>query len=151
MFGSEIKAFLLMDSKIKNYFRGVFASDTLPVLLPQGQPHTIVVNLDHSQKEGSHWCAIFISAYGVGIYFDPIGLPPFVHNIRHFLEKNCSSYQCNDMVIQNILSYTCGLYCIYFLRKMIRGVSLREFQSYFKAINTHFNDEMICRWYNQRL
>ena len=140
MFGSEISNILTRDLKSNQVFRGVFASNALPRFLNKGQTHALVINLDSHDKPGSHWVGVFINASGSCIYFDPIGFPPFVHTIQYFIKRNCSALQCNEMMIQNILSYTCGYYVIYFLRQMVRGMSLKDFQSNFKANNFHYND-----------
>lgn len=150
MLGSEITSIIKKDLKLKNYFRGVFASDTLPTSLERGKTHAIVVNLDKISQPGSHWCAIFIASNGYCIYFDPLGIPPFVPSILSFIEKNSTFYQWNDMIIQSLLSYTCGFYVIFFLRKVIRGVTLRRFQSYFKKLNYHYNDNVVCQLYNNK-
>ena len=148
MLGSEIACIIRKDLKLKNYFRGVFASDTLPIFLERGKTHAIVVNLDEISQPGSHWCAIFITSNGYCVYFDPLGIPPFVPSIVSFIEKNSTHYQWNEMIIQSLLSYTCGFYVIFFLRKVIRGVTLSHFQSYFKSLNHHYNDNVVCRLYN---
>ena len=127
MLGSEIAFLLNKDLKLKEYFRGVYASNTLPSFLIRGQTHAIVVNLDKSNQPGSHWCAIYILSNGFCIYFDPLGFPPFIPSIITFLENNSTHCQWNAMNIQSPMSYTCGFYTIFFLRKMIRGMSLGEF------------------------
>ena len=147
MFGSEINDILTSDLKASLIFRGVFASDTLPKYLEKGKSHALIVNLDSSEKKGTHWIAIYISYFEHLTYFDPLGLPPFIESINNFIKNNCKTHNFNKMTIQNILSYTCGYYCIYFIRNMVRGVNLREFQSLFK--NTHYNDAMILNVYDK--
>ena len=151
MFGSDIVNVLSTDLKCAPVFRGVFASDMLPTYLNKGTTHALVVNLDAHDKPGSHWVGVFINASGSCIYFDPIGFPPFEHTIKDFISRNCTALQCNTMTIQNILSYTCGYYVIYFLRQMVRGVALKAFQSNFKVNNFHLNDSFICNVYNKKI
>ena len=151
MFGSEISNVLTHDLKSNQVFRGVFASNTLPSLLSQGQTHALVINFDPNDKPGSHWVGVFINASGSCIYFDPLGLPPMIPSIQLFIERNCTALQCNTMSIQSLLSYTCGYYVVYFLRKMVRGVTLQDFQSNFKPYNSHYNDSLICKVYNRKM
>ena len=150
MLGSEIEVLLYKDLKLKEQFRGVYASNTLPFFLRHGQTHAIVVNLDKSSQPGSHWCAIFILSNGFCVYFDPLGFPPFIPSIMTFLENNSIHCQWNAMNIQSLTSYTCGFYVIFFLRKMVRGMSLREFQGYFRHYNHHYNDSLVCQLYNKK-
>ena len=82
MLGSEISKILKSDFQCKPFFRGVFASNTLPNVLPRGQNHALVINLDSNKKPGSHWVGLFISSSGHGVYFDSLGLNVFITNIK---------------------------------------------------------------------
>ena len=73
-----INKILLSNKVTKDFFIGVFSSDTLPSYAQTGY---YVVNLDTSQQPGSHWIEIKISKSKCkNEYFDSYGLgPPTLH------------------------------------------------------------------------
>ena len=66
------------------FFRGVFMRNTLP----KSRPHKIecgVVNLDTSNKKGSHWVCYYKNG-SVRVYFDSFGqITPL--EIQNYLKK----------------------------------------------------------------
>ena len=53
---SEIMDLMMKDQKIKKNFKGVYPIDLIPENLDY--PSLIVVNLDSSEKKGSHWVVL---------------------------------------------------------------------------------------------
>src|SRR5690349_3807171 len=62
--------------KIKN-FKGVFMRDELNnrEVGKYNKNECLILNLDHSQNNGTHWTCLFIKN-GISIYFDSFGLDP---------------------------------------------------------------------------
>ena len=81
MYKSQIQSILQLDSHSKRYFKGVFAIDELPWLLPMSG---YVINYDEHNKEGSHWVAVFANAKTVE-YFDPNGQQPLDKRLSDFI------------------------------------------------------------------
>ena len=59
--------------KIKN-FKGVFMRDELNNK-KSDKDECMIINIDHSQNEGTHWTGLFIKN-GISYYFDSYGFPP---------------------------------------------------------------------------
>lgn len=93
------------------HFVGVYPSDQIPNY--NKYPHSIVVNLDKSTQEGTHWIAIFIENPNVAYFFDSYGSPP-QGMIKTFLKK-FGKLKINNFKFQSQLSNVCGHYCITFL------------------------------------
>ena len=143
MNGTEIKQLLVKDWRVLRVFKGVFACDTLPQYIQQGKAHAFVINTDPAHKPGSHWVALYIDAFGSATYFDSMGLEPFKHDIYPFSKRNSFKLISNVMTIQSVISATCGLYCIYFIRQMVRGARLRDIIQHFNPLRPVTNDRLI--------
>ena len=101
-------------------FYGCFSPDELENLLIDSFPIYLIVNLDLSSKDGSHWLAIRVSYTKVEV-FDPLGFkidkwPSIPVKLIEFIQK--LSYQ-KQLFISRILqppnSSLCGFYCIYYI------------------------------------
>ena len=143
MRGIEIARLLRRCWKIRRVFKGVYASDNLPKHVRKGSASAFVINLDPSHEPGSHWVALYISPFGNATYFDSYGVGPLIPSIAGFISKHSQTFRYNTIVIQDIISRTCGLYCVHFIRKMAVGVTLSEFLSPFKPHHPRFNDKKI--------
>ncbi|GBN88411.1 hypothetical protein AVEN_170569-1 [Araneus ventricosus] len=81
MNGNEIHFILSRDPYTSPLFRGVFSSDTIPMLKEKS---AIVVNADKSSEPGSHWLAFYQEADDID-FFDSYGNPPEFYGPRfHF-------------------------------------------------------------------
>ena len=117
-----IHRILSQNVSTKPYFRGVYASDTIP---PLKNKSAVVVNLDKSSERGSHWICMFtedgkhlefICSYGKSPYFYGDIFKTFLLNFSHV--------SWNNTCFQSLTSNVCGAYCIYFLLKRCQGHSL---------------------------
>ncbi len=73
----------------------------------------MVINLDKSDEEGSHWVALYIKNRRTVNYFDSLGAdPPF--EIAKYLSRFEKLFR-NTVCIQSDSSKVCGQYCIYFI------------------------------------
>ena len=125
---------------IPNY-HGCFSPDELNNLLISSLPIKLILNLENSNREGSHWIALRIEKSKIEL-FDPLGfrldrwpsIPlPFLHFLQHI------SYKRKLLIsreLQSVQSSLCGFYCIYYFlarekfpfRKIVNSfsVSLRK-------------------------
>ena len=94
------------------FFRGVFASDTLPIT-PHPQS-TYICNLDSSDKPGTHWIAFFVPKDDDEPveYFDSYGFPAPPLLFDGFLRD---TYVFNTRCLQHLASAVCGQYCLFYI------------------------------------
>ena len=104
----------------------------LDTLTKEGKTHLgFIYNLDPSDKGGSHWIASFTDIPGhKSYYFDSYGFKPppqiarFLRSLtlqdpRMKLQYNARRFQYGDT--------ECGVYCLYFLIRMLEGDNFRKF------------------------
>jgi hypothetical protein len=121
-------------------FIGTFAADQMPTI--QQYPCAFVVNLDPKSKPGSHWMAYYFTADGQGEYFDSYGQQP-IGRFLTYLKKNCDGWVSSNTQVQNHASSTCGQYCIMFIYFRARGISMKQFLSYFSSRDFAYNDSLV--------
>lgn len=67
-----------------------------------------IINLEDSDKGGSHWVLLMVFPNKECIYFDPFGVPP-PENVKAFI-KNPIAMSNRD--IQDMNATTCGYWCL---------------------------------------
>ena len=75
-------------------------------------------------------------------YFDSFGMPPFQEMVDHAKEKNLTLVHQNSQ-IQNLMTTTCGYFCLYFLNEMHRGNDYFHLLQVFDASDTEENEKYI--------
>ena len=128
-----------------NYI-GTFALDEILNIKIKQYPVNLVVNLDKRENGGLHWIALCM--YADSIYIcDPIGgLNPsenFPSELITFLHTMV--YQKQLFItrqLQCLNSYTCGHYCILFVKLMCKNNNFELFQSLFST-DCKQNDKII--------
>ena len=110
-----------------------------------------IINLEDSNKKGSHWTALYIyNKYA--IYQDSFGSLPPVEIIR-FVRKRNIKIAYNIDVIQHLESNACGYFALLFLyymhnhRKRDLRKVLIKFTNLFSKKDTQYNDELLKRYY----
>jgi hypothetical protein len=104
----------------------------LKQLLAQGKTKLgFVYNLDPSNKSGSHWIASFtnIPAHRT-YYFDSYGMkpPPQIARFMRSLTLQDPHMKLGFNAVRFQLGDTeCGMYCLYFLIRMLAGDNFRKF------------------------
>ena len=133
-------------------FLGCYAEDELRSLVIKSLPVSLIVNIDHSGLNGSHWILIRIERKRLEI-FDSLGfnvkrwprLPYFLLDFLHKFSLRRKVYITNE--IQPFNSTFCGFYCIFFLY-------YRAFHSFFNctrlfSIKLHKNDLILTNFFNK--
>lgn len=112
------------DTDTKSTFKGVFASDKCPQTLQRGGCY--VINTDPVAFTGRHWVCVYVPRDNGSVeYFDSYGRPPTtVPGIATFLRNQNVVH--NTKQIQSLYSDVCGHYCIYFLKRRCRGLSMHH-------------------------
>ena len=83
----------------------------------------MVINIDHSSKEGTHWTCLFIQN-AVSSYFDSYGFEPTLEVIEYCKEPEGSTRSTryfSSYPIQKMNEVICGHYCIYVLYRLSKG------------------------------
>ena len=118
-------------------FIGVFAEDQLKNLAIMSFPSFLIINLDPSHLNGSHWLAVRISPKSMEI-FDPLGFqilnwPRVPCKLLNFLNRWSKHRQTLiSPLIQSNTSVLCGYYCIaYIICRHV--ISFKEFLNIFKT------------------
>ena len=116
----------------------------------ESSPHNhmqalFIYNLEPSYMSGSHWVATYVKN-GIINYFDSFGMPPFQEIVNHAKRKNMTLLHQNDQ-IQNLLTTTCGYFCLYFLNEMNKGRSYYDSLKVFNIQNTMVNEKYIENYF----
>ena len=116
----------------------------------ESSPHNhlqalFIYNLEPSYMSGSHWVATYVKN-GIINYFDSFGMPPFQEIVNHAKRKNLTLLHQSDQ-IQNLLTTTCGYFCLYFLNEMKNGLSYYNLLKVFNSHNTMENEKYIENYF----
>ena len=104
-----------------------------------------IYNLEPSYMGGSHWVATYVKN-GIINYFDSFGMPPFQEIVDHARKKNLILLHQNNQ-IQNLLTTTCGYFCLYFLNEMSKGRSYYDLLKVFNIHDTIKNEKFLERYF----
>ena len=104
-----------------------------------------IYNLEPSYMSGSHWVATYVKN-GIINYFDSFGMPPFQEIVNHAKRKNMTLLHQSDQ-IQNLMTTTCGYFCLYFLNEMSKGRSYYDLLKVFNSHNTMENEKYIENYF----
>ena len=116
----------------------------------ESSPHNhkqalFIYNLEPSYMSGSHWVGTYVKN-GIINYFDSFGMPPFQEIVNHAKRKNMTLLHQSDQ-IQNLLTTTCGYFCLYFLNEMSKGRSYYDLLKVFNSHNTMENEKFIKNYF----
>ena len=104
-----------------------------------------IYNLEPSYMSGSHWVSTYVKDNVIN-YFDSFGLPPFQEMVNHARKKNLTLLHQNNQ-IQNLLTTTCGYFCLYFLNEMNKGKSYFDLLEVFDIFNTVKNEKFLEQYF----
>jgi len=108
--------------EIRN-FKGVFMRDELNKNMTADKNECLILNIDHSNNNGTHWTSLFIKD-GLCCYFDSFGFPPPLE-VEEYIRKFDKRYY-NSFEIQKGNQVICGHFCIYMLLKLGKGIDFEE-------------------------
>ena len=116
----------------------------------ESSPHNhkqalFIYNLEPSYMSGSHWVSTYVKN-GIINYFDSFGMPPFQEIVNHAKRKNMTLSHQSDQ-IQNLMTTTCGYFCLYFLNEMSKGRSYYDLLKVFNSHNTMENEKYIENYF----
>ena len=117
-------------------FAGVYARDRIPKIM--FYPSFYIINSDKSSERGSHWVAMRFTETTCE-YFDSFGLPPMYSEMIKAVGKRKLLW--NGRCIQHPNSYTCGEFCISFVKLRSKNISFIRFIKMFRS-DTKSNDKI---------
>lgn len=141
----QINTILKKNLKTRKFFRGVFASDTLPKIL--SKPAIVIANTDSSNLPGTHWVAFYFNSKGNAEYFDSSGQYPHKKEFITFLRRNSKRFTFNKHQLQGQFSNTCGHYCMVYSLYKSSNKTLKQFQKKFSKRNFILNDFKILKMF----
>lgn len=112
---------IVASARNKIPLNGVFFKNRLPSLIRDGG---YIYNLaDDTDGEGTHWTAAWVETDRQGkkqvVYFDPFGMAA-PENVKKFFMVIDPTLHYSKKVVQNIDSFICGYFVLYFLWYMNR-------------------------------
>ena len=128
------------------HFLGCFADDDLKNLAIQSFPAYLIVNLDKSSQDGSHWICLRIDRKTIEI-FDPLGFNTklWPHKPFYLLNFLHTFSYTRDLIfsvqIQPVTSFLCGFYCAFYVI-MREKFSLKQIQRKFSR-KLYKNDSVL--------
>ena len=147
----QILNILKSDPFTKTVFTNVLPSDRLPHEI-QKKPRGFVLNTDPSNRPGTHWVAMYLTAEGKGEFWDSYGEAPgfYSQNFTQFLNKNCSTFTWNERVLQAPALDVCGQYTLFFALHRCRHIPMSTIANMFTN-SREWNDmlvrDFIDKWY----
>ena len=153
----QILKMLQSDSFTKSVFTSVLPSDRLPDIVLE-RPKGYIVNVDGSDKPGSHWVAMFFPTTpdgegdGAAEFMDPLREKPnyYSEHFKTFLQNNSSSYIYNKHVLQSPWSSVCGQYCLFYALHRCRNIPMSTITNMFtndKEWNDMLVRDFIRKWF----
>ena len=132
-------------------FLGCFAEDELDNLRLKSFPCFLIVNVDSSNQDGSHWIALSLFADRLEV-MDPLGFTIFNWTrVPCELMNFCHRFGSRRKIlvakrIQPDFSVLCGYYCIHYVifRQLF---SLHKFNSLFSRY-LHKNDQILINQFS---
>ena len=145
--------FITKSLKCSPYFIGCYAENQLKTLTVNQFPCFMIVNVDSSEMNGSHWLAIGIFKNTIEI-FDPLGFTIFNWvrvpcDLLDFLHRMSISREVKvSPRIQSNSSTYCGFYCIFYII-LRRFTVLRNIVSRFSTIFSKMmqNDNVLIKFF----
>ena len=107
----EIKNLLFSDKRTKTSFRGISASDELPLTAPTSSLYNC--NTDPSSQPGKHWIATYIDNKRKADFLDSFGMHPSVEHFETFLKNNSRHWTHSNKALQHPFFDACGYHCIF--------------------------------------
>ena len=145
--------FITSTLKCSPFFIGCYAENQLKSLTITHFPCFMIVNIDSSDMNGSHWLAIGLFAEKIEI-FDPLGFTIFNWarvpcDLLDFLHRMSVSREVRvSPRIQSDTSNLCGFYCIFYII-LRRFTLLRKIVSCFTTTFSKMaeNDNVLIKFF----
>lgn len=133
----EMLGIVDMLADLKPFFRGIFASNSLPVRVTRF-PSAVVCNTDPIEGKGSHWIAFWLRNETECEFYDSFGRLPEYYDIRlrEFIDRNSFVCVYNNVQVQPDSASTCGFHVLYYLYRRAQGFSMQSSLELLGRINS---------------
>ena len=148
----QLQSVLLRYKSTCQQFGGVCPADGIPHHVTS-RPRIYIVNTDPSGYKGRHWVAFYFPLEGPCEYFDSAGKPPRLHWFKDALRQNGPEFIYNTRRIQDVRTWTCGPYCLFYALLRCCGWTLKDIVNVFDSdlrSNEHFIHNFMRRLYRQK-
>ncbi|GFU63399.1 uncharacterized protein F54H12.2 [Trichonephila clavipes] len=126
------------------WFLGVYSSDKLPK--QRKRYRSFIVNTDPAHFKGRHWQAIYFRQDNHCVFFCSYGTRP-QYDIEQFIIENSTSFEWNENILQHPNTMTCGLFCLYFLWHISRGLPINRLQNGNHCANERLVQNFVQRYF----
>ena len=127
-------------------FLGVFPLNRLPSGILRYYPYAMIVNTDINNLPGKHWLAIYATRTHLEV-FDPLALELPGYLKRWILNRYGSRWTTNQIAYQHMFSDLCGAYCIWYLMKRHRALSMDQVLIELFPGSPDYNDAIISHYF----
>lgn len=100
----------------------------------------LILNSDYCSKKGEHWFVVEKNNKTYYVFDSLGGINTHHKNIEKVI--SCKTIR-NNFSVQNILSNSCGLFCILYIKLRFIGFPFKEILSFFDKNNTNFNEKLL--------
>lgn len=130
----------------KPYFAGIYAVDTLPIIIGD-EPRFIIVNTDVLSGVGQHWVLINIFPENTPYeWFDSLGKEPqhYSNVLYDFVTQNgLKPFIMNINPVQSDISDSCGYFCLFVSDLRCQGYAFNYILDGFDGRNLNNNDALV--------
>lgn len=145
----EMLGIVDMLADLKPFFRGIFASNSLPVRVTRF-PSAVVCNTDPIEEKGSHWIVFWLRNETECEFYDSFGRLPEYYDIRlrDFIDRNSFVCVYNNVQVQQDSASTCGFHVLYYLYRRAQGFSMQSSLELLGRINS---DDFVRKFFLSRI
>ncbi len=149
MYASQLEELINKDTQMRRIFGGIYSRDNVPLLSKISHDMAFIVNASDSGSAGTHWLLGYIKPSSKHfIWFDSFGKKPSFYG-KKFASwlKPLKGYkiEINVKVVQASNSHYCGLFVLYVMYFLSRGVGMyRIMQKFSKHLLG--NDRIVSRF-----
>ena len=129
----------------KGIFKGVYASDELPVY--DLKPYAFIANVDARKYSGSHWVSFYVDNDNVE-FFDSYGRSPYSNMFPISFQNYVSNKVCfyNTRVLEGFFDNTCAHFSIYMICLRLKGLSFSEIVNSF-SVDVDYNHYIVLNFF----
>jgi hypothetical protein len=135
---------LQIESCLKGYPTTLCCADELPAHVGV-RPRMFIVNKDTCDRGGSYWVALHSPLDGPAKFFDSLGNAPETYHRRFanvLIVNGPQYYYCSSRIQPDD---TCGLHCLYYFKRIHRGMELPDIVKDFSIVDLKGNEDKMLR------
>lgn len=124
-----LNAMKSMNGQRKYYFDVMSFDRLLENKFPQNNFAIVFNTLPSYNTNVGHWCLLFNDEYSKKFYYLDSLNDDIDNHVKHLIElrlKRDESLISNSVCLQKSYSTICGYICLYVLKWLVKGISLRE-------------------------